>query len=365
MSEEFKTRFGKEYDGIIFIGRFQPVHNAHIEIIKKAYQIAEKVVIVIGSANQPRTLKNPWTAKERQAMIELALDEAEGIPSPYHNPHVEFVYNVDTMYNDQAWATRIQEIANKHIKSSARNADSRQPRIGIIGHKKQGDDSTFYLDMFPQWGFVDMEHNEAIDATQIRELYFSNQSISFLRGVVSDGVYKFLNRWKDRQEYEDIYNEKIFVEKYKEQYAGLKYDPTHNTADAVVIQSGHILLVKRKAYPGKGLWALPGGFLNAKKDRSLRDCALRELREETGLKVPGPVLAGSIKESKTFDAIDRSSRGRTITQAFYIVLPNGPLPKVKGQDDAEKAEWVPLGNIDSSVMFEDHHDIINYFVGVE
>ena len=67
------------------------------------------------------------------------------------------------------------------------------------------------------------------------------------------------------------------------------------TVDAVVVQSGHILLVKRGDMPGKGLWALPGGFLN--QEETMLDGAIRELKEETKIKVPVPVLKGSIKES--------------------------------------------------------------------
>jgi ADP-ribose pyrophosphatase YjhB (NUDIX family) len=108
--------------------------------------------------------------------------------------------------------------------------------------------------------------------------------------------------------------------------------------------------VKRGDMPGKGLWALPGGFLN--QEETMLDGAIRELKEETKIKVPVPVLKGSIKESKTFDAPNRSSRGRTITQAFFIDLGVGELPKVKGSDDAEKAFWVPFNKVKQEKMFE-------------
>ena len=134
--------------------------------------------------------------------------------------------------------------------------------------------------------------------------------------------------------------------------------------DAVVIQSGHILMIRRRAEPGRGLLALPGGFLDANSDRTLEDAMIRELREETCLKVPGPVLRGNIHEVKVFDAIERSTRGRTITHAFCIKLPNGELPKVKSGTDAASAKWIPISKIDSSQCFEDHYEIINYFTGV-
>jgi len=364
MSEEYKTKYGKQYDGIIFIGRFQPVHNAHIEIIRQAEKLAEKVVVVVGSAKHPRTVKNPWTAEERISMVQTALNES-GF-HVYHNPHFAFTSNIDTIYNDQAWAIRIQDIARKHIVSTDRNETSREPKVGIIGHRKPGDSSTYYLDMFPQWDFIDVEHNDQIDATVIRDHYFrEDRSLNFLKGVVTDNVYTFLERWKSTPDYMRIVEENKFIESYKSQFASLRYAPTFVTADSVIVQSGHVLMIKRKEQPGRGLWALPGGFLNASEDKSMMLCAMRETREETGLKVPLPVLIGNIKDSQVFDAINRSARGRTITHAFYIELPNGELPRVKGQDDAEKAKWIPISELDSENCFEDHYEIIQHFVGIE
>jgi bifunctional NMN adenylyltransferase/nudix hydrolase len=89
---------------------------------------------------------------------------------------------------------------------------------------------------------------------------------------------------------------------------------------------------------------------------------IREVREETGLKVPSPVLLGNIKKTKVFDSPTRSSRGRTITHAFNIVLPDGELPRVKGGSDADKAFWLPLSELKPQEFFEDHYQIIEYFI---
>jgi bifunctional NMN adenylyltransferase/nudix hydrolase len=262
--------------------------------------------------------------------------------------------NPDTIYNDQAWAVRVQALVAKHTDPG--------DRIGIIGHKK--DPSSFYLDMFPQWGFEEVPLLEPLDATDIRELYFKRDvNMKFIQGVVPPTTFEFLESFKDSAEYEQIIREREFVVEYKKQYAGLKYPPIFSTADAVVIQSGHVLLIKRRAEPGKGLWALPGGYVNATTDRSVEDAMLRELREETLIKVPVPVLRGSIKQSRVFDAIDRSPRGRIITHAFHIQLTDGELPKVKGSDDAEKARWVPIAEVRSDQCFEDHYEILQQFVG--
>ena len=336
----------KKYDTLVLIGRFQPFHNAHLEIIKRATALCDRLVVVTGSANQPRTYKNPFTSIERERMIKNATAGLSMTISVEANP--------DTIYNDQAWAVRVQALVAKHTQPG--------DRIAVIGHKK--DESSFYLDMFPQWGFENVEEIAPLSAVNIRDLYFKrNANMEFIRGVVPQTTFDFLTQFKETAEYEQIIREREFVETYKKQYASLPYPPIFSTADAVVIQSGHVLMIKRRAEPGKGLWALPGGYVNANTDKSVEAAMLRELREETKIKVPEPVLRGNIVRSKVFDAIDRSPRGRIITHAFHIALPDGELPKVKGADDAEKARWVPIAEVKSEECFEDHWEILQHFLG--
>jgi bifunctional NMN adenylyltransferase/nudix hydrolase len=116
--------------------------------------------------------------------------------------------------------------------------------------------------------------------------------------------------------------------------------------------------VRRGKFPGKGLLALPGGFLNPKE--TIEDCMLRELREETGLRVPTKVVAGSIKSRRVFDDPHRDARGRVITHAFLIELQpmEGGLPKVTGGDDAIEAFWIPISELQPKLCYADHWDII-------
>ena len=338
----------KQYDVAVFIGRFHPLHNAHAEMLKDAADMADKVIVIMGSAGQPRTFKNPFTDAERADMVLASTNSL--------NVNCIIEANHDTIYNDQAWAVRIQTIVSKHTTDT--------DKIVLIGHEK--DETSFYLHMFPQWHTADCELKDQLNATDIRDLYFKQDAnLQYLKCVVPEFTFNFLTEFKDTQAYNDIIVERNINDAYKKQYAGLPYEPIFVTTDAVVVQDGHVLLVKRRAYPGKGLWALPGGFVNAATDKSVQDAMIRELKEETRIKVPKPVLVGNIQRYKVFDAIGRSSRGRTITHAFHIQLPySGNLPSVKGSDDAEKAVWMPIGSLKSEEFFEDHFEIIHQFVGI-
>ena len=337
----------KKYNTLVLIGRFQPFHNAHLEIIKRSTALCDKLIVITGSAAQPRTYKNPFTSAERAQMIKAATG---GLAL-----QIVIEENIDTMYNDQAWAVRVQSIVQRNTNSGE--------KIAIIGHKK--DDSSFYLDMFPQWGYENVEEIAPLSAVNIRDLYFKRDcNMEFIRGVVPRTTFDFLTQFKETPEYEQIIREREFLIEHSKQYASLKYPPIFSTADAAVICSGHVLMIKRRAEPGRGLWALPGGYVNASTDKTVLDAAIRELREETGIKVPEPVLRGSITGNRVFDAVDRSPRGRIITHCFKIQLPDGELPKVKGSDDAEKARWVPIAEVRSDECFEDHYDMVMWAVGV-
>lgn len=67
----------------LYPGRFQPFHLGHLEAIKYILDRSEELIVMIGSALQSHTLKNPFTAGERITMVRLALNEAGVDPSKY------------------------------------------------------------------------------------------------------------------------------------------------------------------------------------------------------------------------------------------------------------------------------------------
>jgi bifunctional NMN adenylyltransferase/nudix hydrolase len=347
-------------DALVFIGRFQPFHNGHKAVIEAALEQAKEVVVVVGSSFAARNIRNPFTFQERKAMIEACFTEPqhfsyEGAQGRVKIPRVKVVPVSDFPYDDNKWVNAIQKIVDETVPHAQ--------DVGLIGHSK--DSTSYYLNIFPRWkNHVEVEDVGGINATDIRKVMFEeNAGLAALLTMPEQAraeVLKILMTNKDS--WDTLYNEYQMVKKYKEAWKAAPFPPTFMTVDAVVVQSGHILLVKRGDMPGKGQWALPGGFLN--QEETMLDGAIRELKEETKIKVPVPVLKGSIKSSKTFDAPNRSSRGRTITQAFHIDLGVGELPKVKGSDDAEKAFWVPFKDVKQEKMFEDHFFIIDNFLNI-
>ena len=128
-----------------------------------------------------------------------------------------------------------------------------------------------------------------------------------------------------------------------------KYPRPAVTADCVVITSEaepRVLLIERGEEPFKGCWAIPGGFLNM--DETTEQCAIRELEEETGLKIDKASQIGA------YCKVDRDPRGRTISVA-YLAIVELPL-EVSGQDDAAKAKWFPVNALPPLAF--DHDEIM-------
>ena len=128
-----------------------------------------------------------------------------------------------------------------------------------------------------------------------------------------------------------------------------KYPRPTVTSDCVVMtreEVPQVLLIERGFEPFKGCWAFPGGFMNM--DETTEQCAIRELEEETNLKI------SDIHQIGAYSKVDRDPRGRTITVAYLSVI-DTPA-EVFGQDDAVKAQWFSIDALPKLAF--DHEDIM-------
>jgi bifunctional NMN adenylyltransferase/nudix hydrolase len=354
------------YDLCVFIGRFQPFHNGHLAVVREALAYGRYAAILLGSAGDPRRPDYiPFTEVEREEMIRACLTSEE-------NARLFVIPIQDSAYNLNDWVTRVYgAVVDTLDDIGMANRDS---KVALIGHAK--DNSSYYLKLFPkgrrgnvEWDSVNVKNYMGLSATPFRLQYFSEdvkeQERALLNadGYVPDAVIDWLWRFRESPDYAEMVSELAFVKKYRSAWDAAPYPPTFITTDAFVVQSGNILLIQRKARPGKGLWALPGGFLN--QDERIIDGIIRELKEETSIKVPVPVLKGSmVGDPIVFDHPFRSSRGRVVTHAGIFHLEGTTeLPKIRAADDAADARWWPLAEVRRDMMFEDHYSMIQNLRG--
>lgn len=360
-----------DYDKAVVIMRAEPCHLGHMDLLKEAGKLGKEVLIMCGSRNRARSIKNPWRVEDREIMISLAIEECV----PELKGRFKIVGIADYAYNDQHWAKEVglQVARELYTGHKAGTGFVSGPNVCLVGHKK--DKSSFYLDMFPQWKFEEVTPIRTLNATDIRKAYFESIDVEAFvaecQHVLPVSVLNYVSVWMATEEYERLSKEYAFIEKYKASWASAPYAPTFVTTDAVMVESGHVLMIQRGGQPGNGQWALPGGFLDAAKGETIRDCVRRELVEETKIDVPPAMLLDLFRkaESGVFDHPDRDLRGRIITHGFVVELPtrSSGLSKVKGSDDAAHAQWIPLYQIEEmsegGQIFSDHADIIFNLTG--
>lgn len=114
----------------LFVGRFQPFHNGHLEVIKRILAELDELIIIVGSSQYSHRLENPFTAGERITMIRLALEEIEVefsriwiIPVPDVHQHSLWVSqiicyspNFDVVYTNEPLTKRLFAEAQFEVK---------------------------------------------------------------------------------------------------------------------------------------------------------------------------------------------------------------------------------------------------------
>ena len=192
----------KEFDLLVFIGRFQPFHLEHKRIIDIALQKSRHVLVLIGSAGKARTVRNPFTYQERKRMIQKNYPSryfGEGSVWTSDDKALVFRPLFDKTYNDAAWIKQVQDnvisvamdIANPSQSDQLfRPNGIKQLKIGLIGAAK--DHTSFYLKIFPQWDSVNVNIETELNSTEIREAWFTGVKKPYGLDLVPDSVNEFM-----------------------------------------------------------------------------------------------------------------------------------------------------------------------------
>ena len=340
----------------VLVGRFQPFHNAHHTLLRKALDTAPRVAVVIGSAYQARSPKNPFTWQERAEMIRLTLAEAD-------QSRVHFVPMRDH-FDDERWFAEVRLAIDAAL---ANDGAAPAPADGpvLVGHVK--DATRDYLHGFDGWTLQAEPRVHSASAATVRDAIFSGaqQAPEVLARMLPAGTLAFLRPWMATPLHAALAQEWDLLRQHDAAWSVAPYPVVLVTVDCVVKCSGHVLLIRRGHAPGKGLHAVPGGFLEARE--TTLQSALRELEEETHLDLPPAELLACLASTEVFDRPDRSQRGRTITHGHFFDLGDRQaLPGVRADDDAAEAEWIPIAALPSleDQLLDDHFQMLDHFLGL-
>ena len=210
------------YDYLIFIGRFQIFHKAHLETISKSLKLSQYLIIVIGSYKVSLNPKNPWTANERKKWIcdELSSKDLK---------RVRFIFLRDRLYNESLWKNDLINQVNKVIGPSIK-------RVALIGHKK--DESSYYLEIFHGWSFFETGLQGHMHSTFLRADYFLRCDLRRIKENVPRRVYSYLLNFMKSPKFKLI----------KKEYQDLSKSKIDKTNYDLILCQNHVLLEVKKGF---------------------------------------------------------------------------------------------------------------------
>lgn len=127
------------------------------------------------------------------------------------------------------------------------------------------------------------------------------------------------------------------------------------SVDILILEKDGIVLIKRGRAPSKGMWGLPGGYIEYGEEPHL--AAVREAKEETGLDI---ILENNKRAPAVFGEGDRNPKWHIITLAFRAKAKN--IKKLRAGDDADDARIFKKEEIPEKMAF-DHRKIIKEVLG--
>lgn len=341
----------QKFDWAVCIGRFQLFHDAQLALLRQALALAPRCAVLIGSAHQARSPRNPFTFGERVDMIRLALTEEE-------RGRVDFLAIRD-VWDQKRWVAAVQ-------KAMAQLTGAARSRVVLVGHRK--DPTSEYLHEFPGWPLHDVGRLGEVHGKALRAALYSGPSVDVSLAAIGSQVpastIEFLRSWAQLPFLAKLREEWAELAEEHDKWANAPYPPVFVTVDAVVRIGDQVLLIRRGRAPGKGLLAVPGGFIDQRE--TAYQSAVRELQEETGFSLLPQEMEHACKAMRIFDHPDRSQRGRVITHAFYFDLGERMVPEIAGSDDAAEARWVRIAELPSleDQFHDDHFHLLDAFLGI-
>lgn len=153
----------------LLVGRMQPIHNGHLQVIKKTFKDVDEIIIGIGSAQLSHSTKDPFTAGERVMMLTKALAENNIDSSNYY-----IIPLVDILMN-AVWVSHVKMLTPPFEKVFSGN-----PLVQRL-FKEEGYD----VDIPPLFNRTELS------GTEIRKRMINNEN---WKSLVPDSVVKIINK---------------------------------------------------------------------------------------------------------------------------------------------------------------------------
>ncbi|WP_102127048.1 adenylyltransferase/cytidyltransferase family protein [Deinococcus planocerae] len=229
---------GGEARAAVYVGRFQPPHRAHLGTVQGALGAFPRVLVLLGSANLARSVRNPFTAEERAGMFRAALRDV-GVAKG----RVLFRPIADR-FDADAWAADVRAAARDVLGDVT---------PALVGFEK--DASTSYLRWFPGWERLPTPSVPGLNATDLRAAFLTGRP---LPEGVPEAVRAFLARFALTPAFRRLQVEWAAVEASR---ASLPPGVHLHEERWLCVRGEQVWLHTRTEPIGRGLWELPGRVL--------------------------------------------------------------------------------------------------------
>lgn len=327
-------------------GSFDPVTNAHIDILKTIRKIMNKSdSLIIGVANNDeKNYKCSFT--DRMNMVQKIVSEK------IKNSYQIFSQNNRT-YKFLSDYTKMQGITSKDIIICIGEDEWKSLLAGkwvnydlilnqfkfiIVGREHTEIDVKNYSAKI-----VTIPNSKLISSSSVRDIFSRNPDCHFddVKNYIAHQTFRYIKDnelyWQNGPEYEK--EEKKFLADYAIKKKQNGWGEPSVTTDTIAYNGNQILLIRRGNFPYKNYWCTPGGFFE-KTDEDLNYGAARELREETTLDIDPTKFIQIKTYGHNFDP-----RMKIVDTAFAVRVPKNQMNRVIGSDDAADARWFDLDNL--------------------
>ena len=324
----------------VVIGRFQPYHKGHHDLVTKASRENDTVLLIIGSTNVLPNFKNPLTKEERKWLIVKQLTAS-------NLTNVVIRFQNDKDYDDD-W---IQDV-NGHVLS----LEEDPTQVVVYCNSK---DEAYYRDTFIYpVETVDVTH---ISATTLRRFWYGGKLTAtgnFIHKETMNHLLDHPDFARLRKEDEATTDNKV-----KKENGHPFNNPVEPVSFAVIIKEGKILVGRRTNARGMGQLGLPGGFVN--KDESTLDASIRETQEELGVNLRSLIQEGKavcMAQAVEENLDDLGTRTIGINYLFVIRPDTEVTPVIN--DETSEFQWLPIADVceDRTLLFYNHNRIVRHLL---
>ncbi len=330
------------YVASVFIGRFQPFHNGHLNIVIRALKESEYLIMVLGGYRVSPSLRAPWSVAERIEMIKSCLSSSQ-------LKRIHFVQVRDRLYCEDMWINNVKGEVTKI-------AGSKLP-VAIIGHEK--DSSSYYLKAFPHWKFLETGNYEGINATDIRKKFFLSKQFETAYEKIPKKIAFWLGKYRKSIHFKELKNKFLYVDKFLSDNKNIL---PYEVCNSIIFCQGYVLFVKSKHPLRKGLFSLPEAKPVSNEDH--KKCSIRGILEETKISVSSKKIEASFLKEGVFNYPERFSLCKQRSYTFFYKLDENLLPGVSQGKGIDLVEWVLLEDVYllEDQIYSDHFQIIQWFI---